>query len=216
MDEPVTPLLPDPFKWVGGRLCLDFVNTVGGRIHGEGGAARGYRIRVDKLRGLDDLARWNRGAAYRPGPRSRRAPAKGEEPRLARAVELREALYRIFRAVIRREPVGRRDLERVSGQLRTRRAAQRLVVRRGGIELAAEPGAPFPEELLGRVAESAAELLTGADRERLRQCPGEDCGWLFVDDSRNGRRRWCDMRDCGNRAKVQRFRRRERRVTPVQ
>lgn len=50
------------------------------------------------------------------------------------------------------------------------------------------------------VARSAAELLCGPDREIVRACPGHDCGWLFLD--RRGRRRWCSMESCGNRAKV--------------
>jgi predicted RNA-binding Zn ribbon-like protein len=56
------------------------------------------------------------------------------------------------------------------------------------------------------VARSAAELLTSGDLARVGQCPGEECGWLFLDTSRAGRRQWCDMADCGNLAKVRRFR----------
>jgi predicted RNA-binding Zn ribbon-like protein len=50
---------------------------------------------------------------------------------------------------------------------------------------------------------SAALLLTSADRQLVRACPGEGCGWLFLD--RSGRRRWCTMARCGNRAKARRF-----------
>jgi len=60
------------------------------------------------------------------------------------------------------------------------------------------------------LSRSAAELLTSADLAFIRECQGEDCGWLFLDTSRNRTRRWCDMRDCGNLAKVRRFRRRRR------
>ena len=66
--------------------------------------------------------------------------------------------------------------------------------------------------MLGPVARSAAELLTSDRLDRLRQCESEKgCGWLFVDGSRNRSRRWCDMSDCGNRAKARRFHRRHRR-----
>ena len=50
------------------------------------------------------------------------------------------------------------------------------------------------------VARAAAEFLTGPDLPYVKACPGDDCGWLFVD--RRGRRRWCIMSSCGNRAKV--------------
>ena len=50
---------------------------------------------------------------------------------------------------------------------------------------------------------SVADLLTSGLAERVRACPGEDCGWLFVNAS--GRRRWCQMGVCGNRAKVRAF-----------
>jgi predicted RNA-binding Zn ribbon-like protein len=71
-----------------------------------------------------------------------------------------------------------------------------------------------PASLLAPVLFAAAELLTTADFGRIRSCPPPDgCGWLFLDTSRNGRRVWCNMRACGNAAKVRRFRKRALRVT---
>ncbi|NMB90574.1 MAG: hypothetical protein GYA17_19605 [Chloroflexi bacterium] len=65
--------------------------------------------------------------------------------------------------------------------------------------------------MLGPVAQSAAELLTSPESDRVRQCAAEDgCGWLFYDTSRNRSRRWCDMGTCGNKAKAQRHYRRMR------
>ena len=56
-----------------------------------------------------------------------------------------------------------------------------------------------------RVAVSAAALLArAADRDRVKICPGDDCGWMFLDESRNRRRTWCAMDMCGNRAKARR------------
>jgi predicted RNA-binding Zn ribbon-like protein len=73
---------------------------------------------------------------------------------------------------------------------------------------AARPAAP--EGLLWPIARSAAELLTGAQLARVKFCPGHGCGWLFVDRTRNGRRRWCEMEVCGSRAKMQRYHQRRR------
>lgn len=58
------------------------------------------------------------------------------------------------------------------------------------------------DDLLAQVAASAVELLTTGPLERVGECPS--CGWLFVDTSRNGRRRWCSMDTCGARVKARR------------
>lgn len=66
------------------------------------------------------------------------------------------------------------------------------------------------DRVLWPVIHSAVELLTAPELARLKLCDADDCGWLFIDASRNRSRRWCDMSDCGNRAKVRRFRARRR------
>lgn len=65
--------------------------------------------------------------------------------------------------------------------------------------------------MLWPVARSAAELLTSPDAQRVRECALRSCSWLFVDRSRNRRRRWCDMKTCGNRAKARRHYRRKQK-----
>ncbi len=65
------------------------------------------------------------------------------------------------------------------------------------------------DRMLWPLVRSAAELLVTGDLSRVRVCGGERCGWLFVDTSKNRSRRWCDMQDCGNVAKVRRFRTRQ-------
>ncbi len=72
-----------------------------------------------------------------------------------------------------------------------------------------DAGEPALDQMLGPVARSAVELLTSGRRARVRECEGANgCGWLFIDTSKNGRRRWCDMKVCGNRAKARRHRQR--------
>jgi predicted RNA-binding Zn ribbon-like protein len=66
------------------------------------------------------------------------------------------------------------------------------------------PGAESLEQALWPVAYSMAELLTSELVTRVRECEGEGCGWLFLDLSKNRSRKWCDMADCGNRAKARR------------
>jgi predicted RNA-binding Zn ribbon-like protein len=68
--------------------------------------------------------------------------------------------------------------------------------------------APREAAILGPIAWPAISLLSTADFARVKQCPGDDCGWLFLDQSKNNSRRWCDMATCGNRTKAERHRQR--------
>ncbi len=63
---------------------------------------------------------------------------------------------------------------------------------------------------LARLAESIARELSQGEAERLRICENETCRWVFHDTSRTGRRKWCDMSTCGNRAKAARYRQRHK------
>jgi len=74
-------------------------------------------------------------------------------------------------------------------------------LKRGGDDL---------ERPLWEIAHSAADLLTSGDQERVKECASTTCEWVFLDKSRNRSRRWCDMSDCGNRAKARRFQARKR------
>lgn len=177
------------FSFIGGALCLDFVNTAGGRDRG--------RVLRDKLGGPGDLERWAQLAGL---------PPAGMTPsRFARAMELREALSRICEAAIRHRPPRPDDLAILNGELPRRR----LVYSARALALE-----PTDHSLLAAVARSAADLLTSRDLARLRRCPGAECGWVFLDTSRNRSRQWCSMRVCGNRAKARNFRRRLVRKPP--
>ena len=66
--------------------------------------------------------------------------------------------------------------------------------------------------MLWPVARGAAELLTGPDAAHISECQSDDCGWLFLDQTRNHGRHWCDMQGCGNRAKARRHYARQKTV----
>ncbi len=190
-------------KFIAGRLCLDFVNTVGGRD------ARDLVLR-DKLKTYADLATWSRLAGLSTAGEARNLKSYAERypvraaATLARAIRLRETLYRIFKAAPRRS-----DMDVVRDEISVAKSHQRLIRAGAGFVWAWDRAENALDSPLWRVSISAADLLTSADLQKLRQCPGNECGWLFLDTSRNRTRRWCDMKDCGNRAKVRRFRRRE-------
>ena len=195
------------WKFVGGRLCLDFVNTVGGRV--------GPAVLRDKLLDYADLLEWSRlaGVVIQAETRklARRAVSHRREAQaiLTRAVALREALYRIFDAAVEGRKPQAVDLETVSRELQVAKARERLTHARGAFSWTWDGGHVALDRVLWPITLSSADLLTSADLSRLRKCGGNECGWLFLDTSRNRSRHWCDMKDCGNRAKVSRFRQRQ-------
>ena len=204
-------------KLVAGDPCLDFVNTVGGRVP----QADGLRTTVleDKLAAYPDLLAFalRRGLVPEVAARrlTRAARARPGEARAAleRALAFREALHRTLRASMTGRRPSPADLERVNAEVAASRRHEALAARGERLEWVWRP-ADALEAPLWAVSRAAARLLTSPDLAHLRQCGGEACGWLFLDRSRSGRRRWCSMDDCGNLAKVRRFRRRHARRTP--
>jgi len=195
--------MTDMPELVGGALCLDFVNTVDPRH-----AAN----RFDYLSEYRALVAWARHAgaieaAVAPGllRRAARQPAAAREV-LRRSIRLREVLYRIFASAMARRPPARDAFDRLNHELGWAIAAARLTRRRAGFVLQWGDDRPRLDQVLLPVIRSAVDLLVDGPLDRVRECPGPgNCGWLFIDLSKNASRRWCDMRTCGNRAKVHRY-----------
>lgn len=184
---------------IGGRLCLDFVNTVDT-----------HDTYVDeKLVAYDDLVWW----ALRVGllDEAAAAPlfaAAGADPARAAAVfaeamELREALYRLFAAARGGAPVADADVAVLNAALARALRHARVEAGEDGFAWGWAQGADL-ERVLWPVARDAAELLVDGELRRVGMCSGDNCDWLYVDTSRNRSRRWCDMQTCGNRAKARR------------
>ena len=199
-------MTPSPeFSLVGNHPALDFTNTVGGWD--------GDRVREDRLRDYGDLLLWSRKAGLLPPADTRvleRQATMGPEEAgrvLERARDLRSALYRTLTAVLSRQHPSSADLARLNREVARVRAAERLVPGRDAFAWKVED-APSLDRPVQLVAAAAARLLVEGPLARIHRCPGEHCGWLFLDTSRGGRRRWCDMATCGNLDKVRRFRRR--------
>jgi predicted RNA-binding Zn ribbon-like protein len=124
-----------------------------------------------------------------------------------RALSVREALYRVFVAVAHGGRPSGDDLARVE-DAHARAFRRARLVRGGGAyryEVAAATGV---DAILWPILESTRELL--AEPTRIKECPGDDCGWVFLDATRSGTRRWCSMASCGSRAKMRRYRARVR------
>lgn len=193
---------PGPFELSGGRLCLDFVNSWGDRARPE----------TDQLRSFGDLLAFSGQTglldeAQRRKLQGQAAGAKGAQAAFDAAVRLRESLYRIFAGRARGREAQGRDLEILNAVLKEALAHLRVEARpqagTGGFAWSFDETC-IPTSPLWPIARSAAELLTSADFERVTQCDGSDCTWLFLDRSRTGNRRWCSMSSCGNRAKARR------------
>jgi len=204
-------------KLVGGRRCLDFVNSVGGRrpaLPSEKGSA----VRENKLNDYGDLLAWSQhagllteGETQKLLRESRQQPVEATAV-FARAIELREAIYRICKALLNKSLPRQSDLEQLNQELTMAYGRVRLAAGEENFVWEWTDTKNALDRMLWQIADSAAEFLTAGDLTRLRECGGEDCGWLFEDTSKNRSRQWCDMRDCGNLVKVRRFRTRSRRV----
>jgi predicted RNA-binding Zn ribbon-like protein len=196
------------FKYVAGEPCLDFVNTVDWTETGTEG---------ERLHSFADVVRWARGAELlAPGEARRAADLAKRDPEAAdrayaAALELRRVLKRTFTGLATRQRAAEAPLGEFNGWLREAVKGLRVVARGPGFEWSWSAGEDDPMGVLWPVVWSAAGLLTSPEIRRLKLCAGDRCGWLFVDRSRNRRRRWCEMEVCGNRAKARRHYARQRR-----
>ena len=178
---------------VGGHPALDFCNTSAGRDEPDS--------QVEYLLSYDHLAVFSREAGLVDAAECRGIRARGHDRpeeaagHLADALELREALYRVWVSEDRR-----RDRELVAAWVEKAAGAADFDIGSGPVA-----SWSLPTELdlpLLAVARSAATLLTAEKPVPIRSCPGRNCGWLFLDPA--NRRRWCSMATCGNREKVRR------------
>ena len=199
------------FKLRGGVVCLDFVNTVGSRLTDR---PREY------LRSYEDLLGWARQAGLLAPEeteglfRQAALDSEGARETLSRALALREAIDRVISRAIAGESQEGSDLSVLNRELSIALSHLRVMHSGGAYgwdwDLSGDDGVARLDGPLWPVAQSAAELLTSPKLGRVKVCAGDGCGWMFLDESRNNSRRWCDSRDCGNRERVRRHLARKR------
>jgi predicted RNA-binding Zn ribbon-like protein len=187
---------------IGGSLCLDFANTV------DWHASERPR---ENLNTFGDLLSWGQHAgiitkreARELGCMAADSPSEAEMV-LKQAVDLREAIYRIFSAVTAGSLPSDEDLATFNENLLRASLRSRIVKTKDGLLWDWIGGKGTLDWMLNPIIRSAADLLVSDDLRRVKRCADPQCGWLFLDVSRNKSRRWCDMKDCGNRAKASRF-----------
>lgn len=195
------------FKFRGGHPALDFANTV----HWHATAAP-----VELLTSYDAVVTWatqagllEAGAARRLRQAAAGAPARAEAVRQS-ALALREAIYRLFVAHARGQRPSATDLATLNIHVAAALAQLRLVPAPAGYAWDWASADPELDRPVWPVARAAADLLTSPLLPRVGQCADErGCGWLFLDTTKNGRRRWCATDDCGSINKARRYYRRQ-------
>ena len=185
--------------------CLDFVNT--------GRPVRGSRMA--EFTGPSDAIAWFGARHLIHGDARRRIVARYEADPVAGATDLelirhvRDAMRGLLEAAVLRRPADRNDLRTVNRILRTQYVYE-LVPGADGVTMGHRHLGDPIAGALERLAETLARELSQGMPERLRICESPDCSEAFIDRSRTGKRRWCDMATCGNRAKAARHRQRIR------
>lgn len=194
-----------PFVFIGHHRALDFVNT---EVAAEGlprdlltdlGSVTDWLVQagaVDRVTARHAMDRWN--------------GRRGEHSILAEARAFRSTLRRLADAASDGRPVPRRVVQSVNRLLARGAAVTRIVPDNEGFTTQTGLRLEEPADLLVPVAEAAADLLCQADLSRIRRCAHPECILYFLDGTKNGTRRWCDMRTCGNRANAAAYYRRRR------
>jgi len=186
-----------------GWLCLDFANTVGWHASNSP---------VESLNKYADLIEWSADRGIVSGDAKDVLLRESEEkPIEAQAVlekarEIRENIYQILSDTAHGHPIKITDLKGFNKALASMLSHSRLTPDERGLRWDWDSHSDKLDSVIWPVVKSAVDLMTSEAIKRVGQCADEKgCGWLFWDSSRNRSRRWCDMSDCGNRAKVRRF-----------
>ncbi len=186
---------------VGAGICLAYANSL---------SWRGRATPIETLHDFSDLLTWAAGSAglgteavreLEQWAREHPGPAAAL---FSDAIALREVIYRIFAALASGAPVADQDLAALNEGLAEAPGRGRLARDGDSYAWRIEPGEITAPVLLAPVLWSAGDLMVSERLRRVRLCANEDCLWLFLDESKAGTRRWCNMAACGNRAKARR------------
>jgi predicted RNA-binding Zn ribbon-like protein len=193
----------------GGLPCLDLANTE---------AYRGTVQEADLLHSYDMLVAWSLAAGVlQPAEAGPLLRAAAESPdaaaeHLARVMELRQAIHVVLQSVAERTEPPEAALATLNAFLAESQVHGQIVRSNGAFEVRFRPEDDMALPLW-RLTDSAARLLLSSERENVRECPGHECGWLFLDTTKNHSRRWCDSADCGNKARVRAYAERKREAS---
>jgi predicted RNA-binding Zn ribbon-like protein len=191
---------------IGGHVALDFANTAG--WHASAARSEWLTSYGEWLAWLGQSGAVSRATVRLLAREADRQPARTRRA-LARTVEARELVYRVFAAIAQRQRPHQDDLQRLHLARVAALAAATPEWGRGGPSLSWPDAARDLTAPIHPLMLAANALLGGPLLTRVRQCGNHPCGWLFIDRSKNGSRRWCSSAECGNATRVRRFRARQ-------
>lgn len=211
MKEPAAVIVEahefSPRDFIAGEASLDFVNTVSGRDQAP----------TDWLDGYARLLEWAGHVQLLPERVLKQIAIHSQtEPvaairALTRAKALREEMFVTLAAMIGGQPPPNNSLALIRKHWIEGVAAHELRYDEGRVIPRLRQDVADFDLISALVAQRMVEHVLQVPRDRLRLCHGTNCSWLFIDSSKAGRRRWCDMAVCGNTAKSQRFYARSRK-----
>ena len=189
------------FDLSGGNLALNFANTV---------SKRPTPQRIDRLTDYHELVAFGVATGVYP-PRApdrlyalaRQAPGRGQDTLLT-AFQFRESLFTIFSAIAQRRAVQGNALALLNLTLQFSAEHGRIVPIGGHFRWEWSRMDSYLDSVLWPIARAAGDLLVSDELALVRICGSDECDWLFLDKTKNHRRRWCDMKTCGNRVKARR------------
>jgi len=190
------PLI-DEMRLDGGVLCLDFVNTIPDRVDG---------TNRDHLQTVHDLLYWAKkagavdGAAYTLLEKAAGQNERKAKEFFAEAIHLRDLVYAIFHPISRQQKVKAADLETFNKLLARYFTHLEVGLQKEGFVERWSFDAGHFYNVTAPILKSAHALLLSDKLARVKECP--NCGWLFLDTTKNGKRRWCSMEDCGSNVKA--------------
>lgn len=196
------------FEFTGGNLCLDFTNTVDNRAS---------ERRQELLNSYSDLLRWAQQAKIISAGEAERLQQLADRARgragtvLQHAIRLREALYTLFSSIVERRGIPATALTILNSAVQETAAHSRIALANRSFHWEWVMPEQSLDSVLWPIVRAAGELLTSEQLSYVRRCASEECAWLFLDQTKNHRRRWCEMRTCGNRAKARRYYERNKR-----
>jgi predicted RNA-binding Zn ribbon-like protein len=193
---------PPKFELIGGNLCLDFINTLDDRPSAQP---------KDLLRNYYELLRFSEDTGIL-APKmvdfffeNVHEIAEDAADALRRAINLREAMYEVFSGLMNRRAVPQAAMDTLNAYIQDAALHSRLVPDEGRCTWRFDKMGANLDAMLWPITRAAADLLVSSDIALIRACSSPTCQWLFLDTSKNHHRRWCSMRQCGNRAKARKF-----------
>jgi predicted RNA-binding Zn ribbon-like protein len=193
---------PPKFELIGGNVCLDFINTLDDRASGQP---------KELLKNYYELVRFGEDTGILSPAQVdfffenvHQIPEDAADA-LRRAIHLREAMYAVFVALMKKQTVPPQAMTALNAYIRDAAQHSRLVASEGRCVWRFDHMGSSLDAMLWPITRAAADLLISGDLALVRACSSPTCQWLFLDTSKNHRRRWCDMKACGNRAKARKF-----------